>query len=450
MPLDWQGLAGSPKKRSGSSAGSRKIAIGAFAVCVVVALVWLLMGSGTGVADTDEGSESGGQNITKPTPTATDVTPEPAGPRIKLALYPKEQALAGVEFLADGKFEEAEKWLLTYLKAHDGRDDQALYALGMLHAKLGRKAEAEDAFRRLVDVRQDSLRAGDGLYELGCLLKKSRAAESGECFKRAVQYYSRSRGGMRSARTLADGLYDEHVATKARRSEWERIRDLYSDALPGLEGEERSGVIERLDKLNEWVIFTTYARPKDDYPTNIKFHPVKSRETLGHIAKRYGVTVGALRRLNGIRPGSNVIRAGEELKVLRGTSEVLVDLSQFRLTIKVGGKFFREYQIGIGKNGRTPVGKFKVATRVPEPPWFPPSGEMIPFGDPRNILGTRWLGFERKGAGRGIGIHGSMAVDGVWQGIGKAESQGCVRMRNPDVEEVFDFAPLGTEVTIVE
>lgn len=56
----------------------------------------------------------------------------------------------------------------------------------------------------------------------------------------------------------------------------------------------------------------------------------------------------------------------------------------------------------------------------------------------------------RKGAGRGIGIHGSKEEDGVWQGIGKAESNGCIRMPNPDVEEVFDFAPIGTVVTIVE
>ncbi|MHC4247709.1 MAG: L,D-transpeptidase family protein [Planctomycetota bacterium] len=447
MPLDWQGLAGPPRKTGGSKARSRKIAAGAFAVCVAGVLLWLSLGRGTGADDENGKADPAAPN---PNESAAVLAAEPEGPRVSLDLYPKEQPLAGVELLARGDLDEAEKWFLAYLKAHDGRDDQALYALGMLHASLGRRAEAEDVFRRLVDVRQDSLRAGDGLYELGRLLEKGRPAEAGECFKRAVQYYSRSRGGMRAARALADGLYDEHVIKSVRRSEWERIRDLYSDALPGLEGAERDGVIERLDKLNEWVIFTTYARPKADYPTNISFHSVKSGETLGHIAKRYGVTVGALKRLNGIRPGSNVIRAGEELKILRGTCEILVDLSDLRLTVKVGGKFFREHLVGIGREGRTPVGKFKIATRVPEPPWYSPTGEVIPYGDPRNILGTRWLGFERKGAGRGIGIHGSVEKDGVWQGIGKAKSNGCVRMRNPDVEEIFDFAPIGTEVTIVE
>jgi lipoprotein-anchoring transpeptidase ErfK/SrfK len=83
------------------------------------------------------------------------------------------------------------------------------------------------------------------------------------------------------------------------------------------------------------------------------------------------------------------------------------------------------------------------------PDWWL-DGEVIPPGDPRNILGTRWLGFEKTGAGRGIGIHGSILADGVWQGVGEAESNGCVRMRNPDVEELFDFAGYGTEVVIME
>jgi lipoprotein-anchoring transpeptidase ErfK/SrfK len=47
---------------------------------------------------------------------------------------------------------------------------------------------------------------------------------------------------------------------------------------------------------------------------------------------------------------------------------------------------------------------------------------------------------------RGYGIHGT------WDNsaIGKAESQGCVRMRNEDVEELFALLPLKTAVVITE
>ena len=34
-----------------------------------------------------------------------------------------------------------------------------------------------------------------------------------------------------------------------------------------------------------------------------------------------------------------------------------------------------------------------IGSRLPTPVWFN-AGESIPYGDPRNILGTRWLGFE--------------------------------------------------------
>lgn len=44
-----------------------------------------------------------------------------------------------------------------------------------------------------------------------------------------------------------------------------------------------------------------------------KYHRVRSGETLGHIARKYGTTVSRLRRLNGLR--NNNIRAGKSLRV---------------------------------------------------------------------------------------------------------------------------------------
>ena len=48
------------------------------------------------------------------------------------------------------------------------------------------------------------------------------------------------------------------------------------------------------------------------------FHRVRSGETLGGIAQRYGTSVGAMQGLNGLR-SANLIRAGQRLRVpLRG------------------------------------------------------------------------------------------------------------------------------------
>jgi lipoprotein-anchoring transpeptidase ErfK/SrfK len=389
--------------------------------------------------------------------TDSAIDDEPAAPvlgaSIVIETYTESGArLAGIEMLRKGEIDAAVTWLNNFLSAPtDDRDDQALFALAMAYRSAGRAAEAEDALRRLIRLRSDSLHAGDGCYELALMLEFSgRPNEAEKYLHEAVRIYPRSRGGRLAARRLADGLYDQHVEKQKKRTEWERIRDLYSIALPSIRGEqERSRVIGRLDELNQWIIFTAYARPVAGYPTNIVFHTVNRGETIGLIAKKYGVTEGSVKRLNGIAPESNVIRPGDELKILRGRTEIKVDLNTHRMNVWINGSFFREYTVGVGREGRTPPGQFKITSRLIDPDWWY-NNEVIPPGDERNILGTRWLGFEKQGPGRGIGIHGSVLKDGEWNGIGASESNGCIRMRNPDAEELFDFAPIGTEVTVIE
>ena len=51
------------------------------------------------------------------------------------------------------------------------------------------------------------------------------------------------------------------------------------------------------------------------------------------------------------------------------------------------------------------------------------------------------MGLDKKG----YGIHGSVDPSD----IGKYVTAGCVRLANPDVEELFAILPVGTDVTIV-
>jgi len=66
----------------------------------------------------------------------------------------------------------------------------------------------------------------------------------------------------------------------------------------------------------------------------------------------------------------------------------------------------------------------------------------VPAGSPDNILGVAWLGFDLPG----YGIHGTTEP----QNLGKQVTQGCVRMANTDVEELYTIVPVGTEVQIVD
>ena len=64
-----------------------------------------------------------------------------------------------------------------------------------------------------------------------------------------------------------------------------------------------------------------------------------------------------------------------------------------------------------------------------------------PLG-PDNILGSRWMGFDLSE----YGIHGTTEPETLGQQI----TQGCVRMSNAEVKELFAIIPVGTEVTVVD
>ncbi|MHC4202889.1 MAG: tetratricopeptide repeat protein, partial [Planctomycetota bacterium] len=286
MPLDWKDVISEKPRSKRKRSKLAPVLIGVAALGVVGVASSYIFGRGA----------APGEAIGPETPAIGTETPEggesapPSMPTIDIELYSKETRLTGVELLAKGELDEGERWLRNYLTAPDGREDQALYTLGRLCAHKDELRNAEQFFTRLVSEREDSLRAGDALYEIGKLLADRKTpGEPERSFRRAVKYYGQSRGGRAAARWLADDLYEKHVLREIRRSEWERVRDLYSIALPGLEGGSagRAELIERLAKLNEWVVFTPYARPKKGYPSNVTFHEVKRGDFLGGIAKRY-------------------------------------------------------------------------------------------------------------------------------------------------------------------
>jgi LysM repeat protein len=169
-------------------------------------------------------------------------------------------------------------------------------------------------------------------------------------------------------------------------------------------------------------------------------YKVRPGDTLGGIAKRHSITVELLQRGNGLT--GNLIRAHQKLSVLPGKFSIRVSKSDFTLTVLYDGRFFKRYAVGTGKDDKTPEGKFKVVDRIKEPDWWRPDGKKIPFGSKENLLGTRWIAIDL----RSYGIHGTWEPET----IGKPLSAGCVRLRNEEVEELYDLIPLGTPVEIVK
>lgn len=170
---------------------------------------------------------------------------------------------------------------------------------------------------------------------------------------------------------------------------------------------------------------------------------VQPGDSLGGIARRHGTTDDCIARVNQLKDKHRIV-AGQRLKVLTGVFRILVEKEARRLTLLLDGVPVKTYRIGIGANGKTPTTTFTIEEKIPEPPWHRIGQPALPFGHPENPLGTRWLGFRETPQYAGFGIHGT-SQDGS---IGEATSNGCVRMHNGDVEELFDLVPRGTLVEI--
>ncbi|TWH49377.1 L,D-transpeptidase family protein [Sporomusa sp. KB1] len=120
---------------------------------------------------------------------------------------------------------------------------------------------------------------------------------------------------------------------------------------------------------------------------------------------------------------------------------ITVNLPSRTIELFADNKVIKEFPIAIGKASTpTPIGTFAIISKDINPAWYPPDqpGKVVPSG-PDNPLGYRWLGIWNN-----YGIHGTNAPES----IGDAVSNGCIRMQEVDVEELFELVNCGTPVKI--
>ncbi|MEP1291018.1 MAG: L,D-transpeptidase [Nitratireductor sp.] len=117
----------------------------------------------------------------------------------------------------------------------------------------------------------------------------------------------------------------------------------------------------------------------------------------------------------------------------------------------------RRYGIGVGKAGLAFSGSALVGRKAKWPSWRP-TDNMIRRdpkkyaryaggmkGGPGNPLGSRALYLYRDGRDTLYRIHGTTEP---WT-IGKAVSNGCIRMVNDHVEDLYERVPVGAQVVVV-
>lgn len=124
-----------------------------------------------------------------------------------------------------------------------------------------------------------------------------------------------------------------------------------------------------------------------------------------------------------------------------------------RLSHYVRGEKTAEWPVAVGAGGSpTPTGEFTVGEKRHKPTWHNPDpggwGSDMPAvvePGPENPLGLRALNWYDNGRDTLIRFHGTAATDS----IGRAASQGCVRLRNDDVVELYNRVPTGTTILSV-
>lgn len=126
---------------------------------------------------------------------------------------------------------------------------------------------------------------------------------------------------------------------------------------------------------------------------------------------------------------------------------------QRRLHHYVDGDLAAQWPVAVGAGGSpTPTGRFTVGAKRHRPTWRNPDpdgwGSDMPDviqPGPSNPLGLRALNWHQDGADTLIRFHGTADESS----IGNAASQGCVRLTNADVVELYDRVPVGTPIVSI-
>ncbi|MEN6412218.1 MAG: L,D-transpeptidase family protein [Veillonellales bacterium] len=118
----------------------------------------------------------------------------------------------------------------------------------------------------------------------------------------------------------------------------------------------------------------------------------------------------------------------QPVKAPTGRISIVIKIPSRSLEIHEDNKVYKRYRIAAGKSDTpSPTGEWVIVWKSYRP------------GD---VFGTRFLALNVPWGG--YGIHGT---NQPWS-IGCYASQGCIRMRNQDVEELYEWVPVGTPVRI--
>ncbi len=202
-------------------------------------------------------------------------------------------------------------------------------------------------------------------------------------------------------------------------------------------------LVDSTEKLKPDMTLRPGARGKDvvSLTRRLRLEGAWKRKKLSRVYDRH--VVAAVRRYE---KQNKLVPDGIARPALLAATQgkIIIEKSKFRLRAYRDGKLIGTFPVAIGQpRFPSPTGTFVVTEKLKNPTWIPPNSpwakglEPIPPGS-GNPLGTRWIGTSAPA----VGIHGTPQAFT----IGTAASHGCIRMRIPDVERLFNYVDVGETV----
>lgn len=305
---------------------------------------------------------------------------------------------------------------------------ETLYLLGKCYLSTNELEEARQHWEKLQEMQEFHDWDDECLFSLGTIADQSGNVSSAiESFEKLIKEYPQS--------DFADDSMWQVAGIYRREGKLILAKQMLDTAIENYpQSNLLSSMEKELGKVNVLLLFSPLlTQDSTEYVVN-------EGDTLIAIAQKYNTTIDLLKVSNNIK--SSFIKPGDRLKAVTAKFSIVVDKTRNTLILKADEKMIKLYHVGTGTSGSTPAGDFQITNKLINPPWYKTGEGVVPYGDPKNILGTHWLGLNITG----YGIHGTWEPES----IGKQSSAGCIRMLNEDVEELFKIVPSGTPVTVVE
>lgn len=146
---------------------------------------------------------------------------------------------------------------------------------------------------------------------------------------------------------------------------------------------------------------------------------------------------------------------------LNGTPYIIIDKSDYELKVYDDDGWYATYPVVFGNKDlndkmmegdrKTPEGTFKIVSKRPHEKWdkimlidYPTKADIDKF----NQRKAQGLIPKYAKPGGGIGIHGTWPRDEMAVDYFQNWTNGCVSLKNDEIEELYSMIPVGTRVTI--